>query len=169
MRLSKKVICICEAVLKKEYASMTVSILTVMILAACVWYSGGIALLLKGGALAKSAYALQPDNIWTFLTPLLGILIGLVKAKFIFIKSCTKNIVRIKALENPKLWQCFRPGMLVFLAIIIPTGAWMSRAAAGTYLYVCIVCALDLSICTGLLVSSMLFWRLKAFSAVRSN
>ncbi len=148
---------------------MTVSTLTVMILAACVWYSGGIALLLKGGALAKSAYALQPDDIWSLLTPLLGFMIGLIKAKFIFIKSCTKNIVRIKALESPKLWQCFRPGMLVFLAIIIPAGAWMSRSAAGKYLYLCIVCALDLSICTGLLVSSMMFWKLKAFSAVRFN
>jgi len=148
---------------------MTVSTLTVMILAACVWYSGGIALLLKGGSLAKSAYALQPDDMWTFLTPLLGIMIGLVKAKFIFIKSCTKNIVRIKALEKPKLWQCFRPGMLLFLAIIIPTGVWMSRAAAGKYFYVCLVCALDLSICTGLLVSSMMFWKLKAFSAEHSN
>lgn len=148
---------------------MTVSTLTVMVLAACVWYSGGIALLLKGGALAKSAYALQPDNLWTFLTPLLGIVIGLVKAKFIFIKSCKKNIVRIKALADPKLWQCFRPGMLAFLAIIIPTGAWMSRAAAGKYFFVCLVCALDVSICTGLLVSSMMFWRLKAFSTERSS
>ena len=148
---------------------MTVSTFTVMILAAFVWCSGGIALLLKGGALAKSAYALQPDDIWTFLTPVLGIMIGLIKAKFIFIKSCRKNIVRIKALESPRFWQFFRPGMLLFLAIIIPAGAWMSRSAAGKYLYLCIVCALDLSICTGLLVSSMMFWRLKAFSTVRSN
>lgn len=146
---------------------MTVSTLTVMILAAFVWYSGGIALLLKGGALAKDAYALQPDNIWPFLAPVLGVLIGLIKAKFIFLKSCRKNIVRIKALESPKPWQCFRPGMLLFLAIIIPTGAWMSRAAAGKPLYLCIVSALDLSICTGLLVSSILFWKLNAFSKER--
>jgi len=140
-----------------------------MLLAAFVWYSGGIALVLKGMSLAKSAYALQPDNFWTFLTPVLGIALGLIKAKFIFIKSCTKNIVRIKALESPRLWQCFRPGMLIFLAIIIPTGAWMSRAAAGKFLYLCLVCGLDLSIATALLVSSMMFWRLKAFSAAAAD
>jgi hypothetical protein len=143
---------------------MALSHLTVMKTAAFVWYSGGIALLLKGSALAKSAYILEPDSIWSFLTPVIGVAAGLIKAKFIFIKSCKKNIIRIKALVNPRLWQCFRPGMLIFLAIIIPTGAWMSRAAAGKYLYLCLVCALDLSICTALLVSSIMFWKLKAFS-----
>lgn len=143
---------------------MVVSKFTVMMIAAFVWYSGGIALLLKGGVLAKNAYVLNPENIWTLLTPCLGIVIGLLKAKFIFIKSCKKNILRIQSLTHPKVWQCFRPGMLLFLAIIIPTGAWMSRAAAGNHLYTCLVCALDLSICCGLLVSSRMFWKLNAFS-----
>ncbi len=142
---------------------------TVMFIAAFVWYGGGVALLLKGGALAKSAYGIDPDSIWSMLAPMLGIIAGLVKARFIFIQACRKNILRISRLENPKLWQCFRPGMLIFLAIIIPAGAWMSRAAAGRYLYLCLVCALDLSICTGLLVSSIMFWKMKAFSAASST
>jgi hypothetical protein len=143
---------------------MTVSTFTVMLLAAFVWYSGGIALVLKGRSLARSAYAIDPDSFWSFGAPLLGIAIGLVKARFIFNHACKKNIIRIRKLAAPKLWQCFRPGMLIFLAIIIPTGAWMSRAAAGKFLYLCLVCGLDLSIATGLLVSSILFWTMKAFS-----
>ena len=142
---------------------------TIMILAALVWYGGGIALVLKGMALAKSAYAIDPDSFWSYGAPLLGIAIGLVKTKFIFNHACKKNILRIGKLEAPKLWQCFRPGMLLFLAIIIPAGAWMSRAAAGKYLYLCLVCALDLSICTGLLVSSSMFWKLKAFSKEQAS
>ncbi len=145
---------------------MTVSTLTVMILAAFVWYSGGIALVLKGLSLARSAYAIDPASLWSYGAPLLGIAIGLVKARFIFNHACKKNILRIGKLEAPKLWQCFRPGMLIFLAIIIPTGAWMSRAAAGKFFYLCLVCGLDFSIATALLVSSMMFWRLKAFSGV---
>ena len=137
---------------------------TIMIIAAVVWYGGGIALVLKGLSLAKSAYAINPDSLWAYGAPLLGIAIGLVKARFIFNHACKKNILRIGKLEAPKLWQCFRPGMLIFLAIIIPTGAWMSRAAAGKFLYLCLVCGLDLSIATGLLVSSIMFWKLKAFS-----
>jgi len=135
-----------------------------MILAAFVWYSGGIALVLKALSLARSAYAINPDSPWVYGAPLLGIAIGLVKVKFIFNHACKKNILRIGKLEAPKLWQCFRPGMLIFLAIIIPAGAWMSRAAAGDFLYLCIVCGLDFSIATGLLGSSLMFWKLKAFS-----
>ena len=145
---------------------MTVSKRVLMIIAAFVWYSGGIALMLKGSSLAKSAYAINPDSIWAFLAPFLGVVAGLIKARFIFIKSCTKNILRIKALIEPRLWQCFRPGMLIFLAIIIPTGAWMSRAAAGNFTFLCIVSALDLSICVALLTSSMMFWKLRAFDTV---
>ena len=136
----------------------------VIFLAAFVWFSGGVVLLLKGSALAKSAYQITPDSVWIWLAPALGVTLGIVKTWLIFLKSCKKNILRIKALEAPRFWHCFRPGMIIFLAIIIPTGAWMSRAAEGKFLYLCLVCILDLSISTGLLVSGVMFWKLKAFS-----
>ena len=148
---------------------MTVSHLTLIIMAAFVWYSGGIALLLKSGALVKGAYLIDSQSIWTFLSPLLGAIAGLIKGKFIFSKSCKKNIKRIRTLSNPRVWQCFRPGMLLFLAIIIPTGAFMSRSAAGNYTFLCFVAALDLSIAFALLSSSTFFWKLKAFSQVQAG
>ena len=144
---------------------MPISNRLVMIIAAFVWVTGGVALLLKAFALVRSAYAINPDSIWVFLAPVLGIVAGAIKARFIFFHSCEKNIKRIKGLENPRPWQCFRPGMIIFLAVIIPTGAWMSRAAAGHFGALCFVCALDLSICVGLLASSVKFRRLRAFSA----
>ncbi len=147
---------------------MTVSHFTVMALAFFVWYCGGIALVLKATALARSAYAIDPGSLWVYGAPLLGVLIGLVKTKFIFNHACSKNITRIGKLASPRLWQCFRPGMLIFLAIIIPTGAWMSRAAAGKFFYLNLVCGLDFSIGTALLVSGMKFWTMKAFALARS-
>ena len=144
---------------------MLVSRLTLMVIAACIWYGGGIALLFKGGSLVKGAYALDAQSVWIYAVPVLGIIIGFIKARFIFFHACKKNIVRIRALPRPRIWQCFRPGMLIFLAIIIPTGAWMSRAAAGNFGYLCGVAALDLSIATALLTSSLLFWKMKAFSS----
>ena len=144
---------------------MIVSKRTLLGIAAFVWYGGGAALLLKGGALAKSAYAIDPNAAWTYGAPLLGITIGFIKARFIFNHACTKNIVRIRTLADPRIWQFFRPGMLIFLALIIPAGAWMSRAAAGKFGYLCGVAALDLSIATALLTSSVKFWKMKAFSA----
>ena len=143
---------------------MKVTQRTLLIVAAFVWYAGGIALLFKGGALIKSAHLMDPQSIWAYTSGLAGIILGLVKGKFLFSKACSKNVKRIRGLENPRIWQCFRPGMLLFLAIIIPTGAWMSRAAAGNYTFLCIVGALDLSISFALLSSSIVMWQLKAFS-----
>jgi len=143
---------------------MMVSQLTLMVIAAFVWYAGGIALLFKGGSLVKGAYAIDAQSAWAYGAPVLGIIIGLVKARFIFNHACRKNIIRIRALPSPRIWQFFRPGMLIFLAVIIPTGAWMSRAAAGNFGYLCFVAALDLSIATALLTSSLAFWKMKAFS-----
>jgi hypothetical protein len=143
---------------------MVVSQLTLMVIAACVWYGGGIALLFKGSSLVHGAYAIDSESVWAYGAPLLGVIIGFVKARFIFNHACRKNIIRIRSLVNPHIWQFFRPGMLIFLAIIIPTGAWMSRAAAGNFSYLCFVAALDLSIATALLTSSLAFWKMKAFS-----
>ncbi|MBW2221617.1 MAG: hypothetical protein KAS98_03400 [Deltaproteobacteria bacterium] len=142
---------------------MKVSHLTLIVLAAFVWFSGGIALLLKGSALIKSAYAIDSQSLWAPAALLLGVIAGLLKGKFLFSKSCKKNIQRIRSLANPHVWHCFRPGMLIFLAIIIPAGAWMSRAAAGNYTYLCLVGALDLSISFALLTSSIVFLQLRAF------
>jgi len=142
---------------------MKVSQQTLMITAAIIWYGGGISLLFKGGALIKNVHAMDPQSIWIYLVPILGIIIGFLKGRFLFSKSCEKNIKRIKALGDPRIWQCFRPGMLIFLAIIIPTGAWMSRAAAGNLTFLCLVGALDISIACALLSSSIVFWKCKAF------
>ncbi len=143
---------------------MKVSQRTLMIIAAVIWYAGGLALLLKGGALINKAYGIDPQSNWALIASVVGVIAGLLKAGFLFGKSCKKNITRINSLPNPRIWQCFRPGMLIFLAVIIPTGAWMSRVAAENYTLLCLVGGLDLSISIALLTSSLVFWKLKAFS-----
>jgi len=144
---------------------MKVSQRTLMIIAAIIWYGGGISLLFKGGVLINNVYAIDAQSIWIYLAPILGIILGLLKGRFFFSRSCRKNIKRIKALSDPRIWQCFKPGMLIFLFIIIPIGAWMSRAAAGNVTFLCLVSILDLSIACALLSSSIVFWKHKAFSS----
>jgi len=142
-----------------------VSRFALIIISAIVWYSGGIALILKGGAFVKDAYLMDPRSLWTFVAPVLGLAAGLLKGKFIFHKSCEKNIRRIDALPCPRIWQFFQPGMLLFLAVIIPTGVLMSRTAAGNYALLCFVGALDLSIAFALLTSSVVFWKSRTAAA----
>lgn len=138
---------------------MKVSQRSLIIVAAIIWYTGGIVLLLKGSMLIKQAHTLDADSIWAVVAALFGMGIGFVKGRVLFSKSCKKNIERIKTIADPIVWQCFRPGMLVFLAIMISAGAWMSRAATGNYTFLCLVGALDLSISFALLTSSLVFWK----------
>ena len=144
---------------------MIVSRKLLMIIAAAIWYAGGIILILKGGSLIAEAYQLDSSSFWAGLALIVGATAGLLKARFWFNKVCKKNVVRINALESPRLWQFYRPGFLLFLAVIMPTGALMSKAAAGNYTLLCLVGALDISIAFALLTSSLVFWKLKAFKS----
>ncbi len=149
----------------EQAQTLTVSARILNILAALVWYIGGIVLLLKAGSLLAEAEALQPGQPWPWLAVGLGVFIGGLKAKFLFIKSCQKNISRIAALENPKIWQFFRPGFFLGLALMITLGATLSRMGQGNYPFLIAVAALDLTIAVALLGSSYVFWKQNAFVA----
>ena len=140
-----------------------VSARTLNILAALVWYAGGIVLLLKGGSLLVEAEALMPGKVWPWLAGILALSLGGWKARFIFAKSIKKNLARIAALERPRVWLFFSPGFLVALAAMIATGATLSRLAEGSYPLLIAVAVLDLSIAVALLGSSVVYWRQRAF------
>jgi hypothetical protein len=143
---------------------MRVSHRTLNILAAITWYGGAVSLLRKGITLLVKEYARDPGGTGLWLALGAGLLLGGLKARFIFSVSCRRNLARIAALPDPRLWQFFRPGFFVALAAMITTGALMSRLARtepGAVLY---VAALDLTIGLALLGSSLVFWRQRAFS-----
>jgi len=143
---------------------LTVSALTLNILAALVWYVGGTVLLIKGSSLLVEAHTLRPEMYWIWIVIAAGLCFGSLKGVFIFSKSCQNNLVRIRSLNQPKVWQIFRPWFFVFLAAMITTGATMSRMAHNNYFFLIGVAILDLSIAVALLWSSNIFWKQKAFS-----
>jgi hypothetical protein len=135
------------------------SIRRVKIVAAFIWYAGGTALMLKGWRLLAEANTLQPDLVWPWFAITAGVLIGMTKAKLLFIRSCRKNLERIDALEHPGIWQCFRPRFFLFLLAMIMAGAILSNQAQNNYSFLIGVAVLDFSIATALYVSSYVFWR----------
>jgi uncharacterized membrane protein len=147
-----------------EIAMLTVSARTLHILAALVWYAGGIVLLLKGGSLLVEAEVLEPERIWPWLASILALFLGGLKARFIFGKSINKNLARIAALDRPRVWQFFSPGFFVALAVMIAAGTSLSRLAHGNYPFLIAVAVLDLSIAVALLGSSVVYWQQRAFS-----
>jgi len=134
------------------------------ILAALLWYIGGAMLVWKGGKLIFEAEAIIPQKIWPYLAILLGLILGGLKAKYLFSHSSKRNLARIDKLAAPKLWQFYRPGFFFFLGLMIYGGATLSRMAHGNYPFLLGVAILDLSIATALLGSSYVFWTENAFS-----
>jgi hypothetical protein len=143
---------------------LVVSTRTLKILAALVWCVGGTLLLFKGGSLLVEADALQPGEGWPWLAAVAGLLLGGLKAKFLFNRSCQRNLDRIAALDRPRVWQFFRPGFFTALAVMILVGATLSRLAHNNYPFLIGVAILDLGIAIALLGSSHVFWKQKAFA-----
>lgn len=135
---------------------------TLKLLAASVWYIGSVVLLIKGRSLLMEAHDIQTSLLWPGLVVVASIFLGFMKAKFIFSKSCRKNILRIETLAQPKLWQFFRPVFFLALALMILTGAILSRLASGHYMGLHGVALLDLTIGIALLTSSIEFWQPKS-------
>lgn len=149
---------------------LTVSRRTLYILAAVVWHIGGIVLLLKAVSLINEADALRPDQNWQWVFIVIGLLLGSLKARFLFSRFWRKNAARIDTLDKPQLWQFFRPGFFLMLAVMILTGAMMSRLATGHYQPLIGVATLDLSLAIALLGSGLIFWRQRLFlSAVHER
>ena len=144
---------------------LTASTRTLNILAAIVWYVGGIVLLIKGASLLVEAFSLKPEQYWPCLAIAVGPVIGSIKGKFIFRKSCLKNLARINDLYQPKIWQFFKPWFFAVLAIMITFGATMARLAhtQHNYYFLIAVAIVDTDIGIALLWSSYIFWKQKAF------
>jgi hypothetical protein len=128
-------------------------------LAAVVWYGGSIALLLKGGSLLREAVGLRPEMIWPGCVLVAAVLLGLLKTRYVFVRSCRKNLARIYALHSPRPWQFYTPRFFLLLSLMIATGSALSRMAHGHYIFLLFVALLDLSIGVALLLSSREFWR----------
>ncbi len=137
---------------------------TLKILAALLWYLGGVMLVSKGSSLLIEADMLKPEKNWTWGAIVIGLLIGGLKAKYLFSVSCKKNLARIDLLDKPKIWQFFSPKFFLSLAIMIAAGVTLSRMAHNNYIFLLSVAILDISIATALIGSSYTFWKQKAFS-----
>jgi uncharacterized membrane protein len=140
-----------------------VSAKVLTVLAGLVWHAGGLVLLLKSRSLLTEAAILQPGRHWPWLAVGAGVVIGVVKARYLFRKNLQNNLVRIAQLKHPQIWQFFTPQFFGALALMIGAGAASSRMAHQNYPLLVGVGAVDLTIAVALLGSSVVFWRNKHF------
>lgn len=128
------------------------------VLAAATWYIGSGVLLYKGsGYLLEAAGA--GSTVWPAVSGATGVLAGLMRGRTMFLKACRRNLARIDALDDPRVWQFFRPGFFAALAVMIAGGAVLAWLAETGYVGAVVVGGLELIIGTALLTSSVAFWR----------
>ncbi len=131
----------------------------VKLLAAAIWYGGGFVLLWKTWELLQRAMTVRPEDGFPWVVLLLGAIIGILKARYIFGRVCEKNLKRIESITKPKIWQCYRKRFFVFLILMIILGFLLSVWAHDRYVMLLCVALLDLSIGVALLASSYVFWK----------
>ncbi len=131
---------------------------TLKVIAAIIWLGGGLILALKAREFFAAAKLLQPDSAWSWIAVIVAILIGGLKAHFIFGRFCRKNLDRIAALDEPRPWQAFRTRFYLFLATMVLLAAVLSGLAVGSYPALLGVVMLDVSLAVALLGSARFFW-----------
>jgi hypothetical protein len=129
------------------------------LLAALVWYSGAFVLSFKSSRLLLEAYKIRPEQVWIYLAVLGGLMIGAIKAKYLFKRLCFKNLKRIDAIEEPKLWHFYRKRFFFFLLAMILLGSFISHLAHGSYPTLLTMAVIEVSLATALLGSSTCFWK----------
>jgi hypothetical protein len=122
-------------------------------LALITWLTGGLVLFFKGYSLWAEADGLRPGAALNYIPFPVAAVAGALKVKYVFLPGCRRNLLRIGALPDPRLWQFFRPGFFLFLFSMILLGVSLSRHASGHYTALLVVSTVDLTLSVGLLGS----------------
>ena len=129
------------------------------LLAAIIWYSGAVVLSYKSSRLLLEAQSINTNQTWIWLAVLTGIMIGMIKAKYLFKRVCIKNLKRINSLKSPRFWQAYRTYFYFFLLAMIILGSSITRLAHGNYAALMAAAIIEISLATALLGSSNCFWK----------
>lgn len=131
---------------------------TLKMLAAIIWFTGVVVLVTKSSGLLMSAHQSGASTVYILMAVFSGFVIGVIKTRWLFIPVCKKNLARIKALEKPKLWQCYRKRFFLFLFMMISLGRILAGMAEGNIRGLVLLAVLELSVATGLGLSSRCFF-----------
>ena len=132
-------------------------------LAALVWLTGVAVLLIKSSRLFMDAHGCGAGPAVLAVSVSAGVIIGWVKARFMFETICMKNLTRIDSLEHPRIWQFYRKRFFVFLFLMISLGRYLSAVSQGNRFLLLSLAVTELSIAVALGLSS------RCFKNVRSN
>lgn len=132
---------------------------TLKVLAAFVWLIGGAVLMIKGYFLLKNANLIHFNMENISIVLVVSFILGQVKSKYIFEKFCIKNLIRIKQINEPKIYQFFELEFFFLLALMILAGLTLSILAEDNYIYLLSLACVDIALSTALIKSSLTFFK----------
>ncbi len=131
---------------------------TLIKLAALLWYTGVVVLIVKSSVLFLEAQKSGAHFLFILIAVLCGIVIGKIKAKYLFYNIGKKNRERINSLINPKLWQFYKKRFFVFLFSMVTLGKYLSDVSHGNNIALIALAILELSIAFALFFSRHCYW-----------
>lgn len=115
---------------------------------------------MTGSGYIVEAAELRPPSPLPWIGGALGMATGAWRGRRTFARACRRNLARIDALPDPRVWQFYRPGFFVALGVMIAGGAVLRLIAErGGFWALVLVGSLELIIGTALLTSSREFFR----------
>lgn len=112
--------------------AMRTSATTLKKIAGVVWLGVGVMLAVRGLGMVFVKADASAAGAATSLV--LGVLLGSAKGKFALGQAARRNIKRIDALADPRIWHVFAPMFAVLIALMIGVGAALRAAAARGWL-----------------------------------
>lgn len=131
---------------------------TLVTLSAVVWFTGVIFLTIKSASLLLTSYKNGVELFLILHAVSGGIVIGIIKAKYLFSEICKKNINRINSLKEPKLWQFYRKRFFIFLFLMILSGKLLANVLQNSNGGLLGLAVVEISVAVALLFSSYCFW-----------
>lgn len=108
---------------------------TLKIIAASVWLAAGSMLLVRGWGMLQRAQEEQGAGLPALYVSLaVGLLIGLLKGRYVLSRTARRNVRRIEALQNPRPWNAFTPRFVIVIGLMIGFGVGLRSLAAQGYL-----------------------------------
>lgn len=137
-----------------------------------IWVAGFLACAELSSKLFLEIYETDTslNNQYLMVGLIVGFILGLLQAYFVFFRVCRRNLDRILELEKPLFFNCFRIAFYIFFGIFDTVMVLISNNYVKTNLARSIMGALDMSVSIGLFLSLWVYKEYWAqFRSLKSN
>ncbi len=132
---------------------------TLVKLAAIGWYVGVMVLGLKSTTLFIEFRQSGLADSRLASAVVVGVLLGLLKERYLFSRVCKRNLMRIQSLAEPKVWQFFRFRLFFLIGTMVLLSNYLLMISEKLIIGKIALAVIEESVAIALLISSRQFWK----------